>query len=66
MYEGLAREPGDPSERVELLRKVVHWTTDPVVDVLHPMIGTATVPVLIVAPLLVVTSAWGIRRRLRV
>ncbi|MEU6582149.1 hypothetical protein [Nocardia sp. NPDC046763] len=60
-----AQESGEQSERIEARRGVFHWCADGLTDALYPVIGAATVPVLMAAPLVAVCSAWAIRRRPR-
>ncbi|MFJ4651937.1 hypothetical protein ACIP5Y_11770 [Nocardia sp. NPDC088792] len=65
MILAMAQDP-EERNRMEVVRALAHRVGDGVFDVVHPWAGQATVPVMMLIPLLIVLAAWLVGRHLRV
>ncbi|WP_405137361.1 MYXO-CTERM sorting domain-containing protein [Nocardia sp. NBC_01388] len=57
-----AQEVPGESDRIDFVRDIGQRIGDCVIDALQPITGAATVPVVLLAPLLFLVLAWLVRR----
>ncbi|WP_327139503.1 hypothetical protein [Nocardia sp. NBC_01327] len=57
-----AQEAPGESDRIDFVRDIGQRIGDGMIDALQPITGAATVPILILSPLLVIVLVWLVRR----
>ncbi|WP_297624638.1 hypothetical protein [Nocardia sp.] len=57
-----AQEVPGESDRIDFVREIGQRIGDGAVDALQPLTGPATVPVLLLAPLMIIVLVWLVSR----